>query len=178
MDPHAVDVGQSRILRNAGSQINDAGDTIATRYSEGTAAAVIDKLVNGQWQPVRGMPYRTNEYRDDGAGGVSSNDGAVLTEACDAPIAGGISPRSYVRDQSGPNWTIRETIPLVIPEAPDESVQHFSLAIGGTGNTIVAQVNQWPANPFYFDLPSEVQVFTRVSGAYSKLSALPTGRLA
>jgi hypothetical protein len=151
--------------------INDAGDTIATPYSEGTPAVAIYKLIGGAWQPIRGLRYRAGESCYDE--GVLSSDGAVLAESCDWQPPGGALPVSHVRVFSGPNWTVREDIPLTLPEST--SVQHFSLAIDGTGNTIVAQVNEWPPNPFYFDLPSEVQVFSRSGGAYSKVAAFRPG---
>jgi len=148
--------------------INDAGDTIATPDNQ----VAIYKLVGGQWQLSRSIPYSTGEGCDDE--GVLSNDGAVLAESCDGPVTGQ-GHRSYVRTFSGPNWTTRQDIPLTLPEAPNETVQHFSLAIDGTGKTIVAQLNQWPSNWDDTDFPSEVQAFTRASGIYSKVAAFRPG---
>lgn len=149
--------------------LNDAGDIIATPYSEGTPRVAIYRLIDGAWQPIRGIPYRTGESCYDE--GVLSSDGAVLAESCDGPP--GRSYRSHVRVFSGANWTVREEIPLTLPETV--SVQHFSLAIDGTGNTIVAQVNDSPPNFEYMDVPSEVQVFSRAGGAYAKVAAFRPG---
>ncbi len=146
--------------------INDAGDTIATPYSEGVPRIAIYKLINGVWQGVRGISNRQGEYCY--SEGVLSDDGAVVADVCEG------GRQVYVRTHSGPNWTVREDIPLTLPENPP-SLEYHALAIDGTGDTIVAQINDFPPNWEYLDVPSEVQVFSRTGGAYSKVAAFRPG---
>ncbi len=157
--------------------MNDAGDTIATPYGEvGDAAhrVAIYKQINGAWQPVRGIADRAGHTEFCGEG-VLSSDGAVVAETCSEQLPGTALSRTYVRTHSGPNWTVREDIELFLSEDPNAPLEHFGLAIDGTGNTVAAQINEFPPNPFFLDLPSEVQVFSRTGGAYSRVARFKPG---
>ncbi len=154
--------------------INDAGDTIAVPYSEGAARVAIYKLVSGVWQPIRGISNRAGHSEFCGEG-VLSSDGAVVGEVCSEQVPGTLRQRTYVRTHRGDNWTAREDIELFLPEDPDESVEYHGLAIDGTGDTIVAQLNEYPSNPSDENLPSEVQVFSRAGGSYAKTATFKPG---
>jgi hypothetical protein len=83
--------------------------------------------------------------------------------------------RDYVRVHSGPNWTVREDVDLKLSDNPNTDIEHHALAIDGNGDTIVAQLNDFPSNPDQTDLPSEVQVFSRTGGAYARVATFKPG---
>ena len=119
--------------------INDAGDTLATPYGQAdyngsVHHVVIYKLVNGAWQPVRGITDRAGHTEFCGEGTLS-NDGSVVAETCDEQPPGTLSFRAYVRTHSGPNWTVREDIELFLPDDPTSALEHVGIAIDGTAAT-------------------------------------------
>jgi trimeric autotransporter adhesin len=152
--------------------INDAGDLIALGSGEYTPEqkprhAYIYRKVGDAWQGVRGIqavPGR--EYCDYGA---LSADGSTLVQNCRRPTEDGL--RNYVRAYSGPNWTIREEMPLEIPASPDIGVYSVGIAVDRTGSTIAAQVY---VDEHGGDGPAEVHVFHR-DGAYSRVAILQPG---
>ncbi|HUQ10684.1 MAG TPA: hypothetical protein VM146_10255 [Steroidobacteraceae bacterium] len=155
--------------------INDAGDTIATPYSEGTPRVAIYKLIDGAWKPIRGISNRAGVTEYCEGDGVLSNDGSTVAEICAVATGGYPVYRDYVRTHSGPNWTVREEVDLHLTDNPRTDIEHHALAIDGTGNTIVAQLNDVPSNPNQLDLPSEVQVFSRTGGAYARVATFKPG---
>ena len=146
--------------------INDAGDTIATPYSQGAQRVAIYKLIDGSWQGVRGLSNRTGEYCY--GEGVMSSDSTVVADYCTS------GRRLYVRTHSGPNWTVRTETDLELPEHPF-GVDSRELAIDGAGNTIVAEIYEIPSTAEPTNLPSEVQVLSRNGGIYSKTAAFRPG---
>jgi hypothetical protein len=157
--------------------INDTGDTIATPYGEQEFEdrphrVAIYKLLNGAWQPVRGIADRAG-HREFCGEGVLSRDGSTVAETCAEQPPGTLDDRTYVRTHSGANWTMREDFELEIP-GEGETLLATNLAIDATGNTIAAQMRQFPNFEFLGGL-AEVQVFTRTGGAYSKVATFKPG---
>jgi hypothetical protein len=155
--------------------INDAGDTIATPYSGATPRVAIYKLIGGAWTPIRGISNRVGVTEYCEGDGVLSSDGSTVAEVCAVATGGYPIYRVYVRTHSGPNWTVREDVELRLSDNADTDIEHHALAIDGTGNTVVAQLNDFPSNPDQLDLPSEVQVFSRAGGAYARVAIFRPG---
>ncbi len=154
--------------------MNDAGDTIAVANGYSFTPAnprqvFIYKLTGGAWQPVRGIgdTYPESCYR-----GVLSGDGTTVAETCIGP--GGSNGITYVRTHSGPNWTARADLPLEMFVAGDWGYDHGGLGIDITGDTIAAKVSVSPGRD-PDNGPSEVHVFKRTSGVYSKVAILSPG---
>jgi hypothetical protein len=153
--------------------LNDAGDTLAIAHGENSNPSLpqgvaIYKLVDGVWQPVRGIGNRAgrNEICDQG---VLSGDGSTVAESCEEGAVGTTPARVYVRTHSGTNWTRREDLPLQM--SVSASVYgHRGIAIDGTGHTIAAQI--YAGN----DGPSEVHMFEREDdGEYERENVLTPG---
>ena len=87
---------------------------------------------------------------------------------------GGPQLRLFVRTHSGPNWTVREDLPLELPVAGEFGFGGSGLGIDASGDTIAAHVyaNHGPDPDVG---PSEVHVFKRSAGVYSKVAALTPG---
>jgi hypothetical protein len=158
--------------------LNDAGDTLAIARGEALDPPVprrvdIYKLANGAWTPVRSigdMPGLV-EFCDHG---VFSRDGSTVAEACSEISSAGTQSRLYVRTHSGPNWTVREDVPLELPVTGDFGFGSLGLGIDASGDTIAAQVTL-NHGPEPNTGPAEVLVFKRSAGVYSKVAALTPG---
>jgi hypothetical protein len=152
--------------------INDAGDTVALASGDDIDATTprrvfIYRLTGGNWQPVRTLGYRANEGCSTG---VLSRDGSTIAEQCGQGTG---TVRDYVRVHSGPNWTVREEIPLTMAVSSDDGYGNIGLGISGNGNTIAAQIfRNWGPEPNMG--PAEVHVFKR-DGAWSKVATLTPG---
>lgn len=158
--------------------INDAGDTIAVPYGVAEAASqphrvAIYKLVGGTWRPVRALTDRAS-YVEHCGDGVMSRDGTTIAETCDARPPGTPAAINYVRTHSGPNWTVREDIPLTMSTPNDLGFGHFGLAIDDAGKTIAAQIHALYM-PHLDVGPAEVQVFSKAGGAWSKVTTMRPG---
>jgi hypothetical protein len=158
--------------------INDAGDTIATPYGEqgleGQPHRVaIYRFLDGAWRVVRGLADRAGhaEFCEEG---VMSRDGSTIAEVCDEQPPGSFELRYYVRMHSGPNWTVREDLPLALSAHSDFGYGHGGLAIDGTGQTVAAQMRVLHG-PHDDMGPAEVQVFSRAGGSWSKVATLAPG---
>ncbi len=161
--------------------LNEAGDTLAIARGEALDPPVprrvdIYKLANGVWTPVRSIADRPGIFELCNDQGLLSRDGSTVAEVCNERTAsgGGTQLRLYVRTHSGPNWTVREDLPLELPVTGDFGFGSGGLGIDASGDTIAANVslNHGP-NP---DMgPSEVHVFKRTAGVYSKVAALTPG---
>lgn len=152
--------------------INDAGDTIAVASGDNITAATpkkifIYKLINGAWQPVRGIGESTGESCYFG---TFSRDGSTVAEQC---AAGPTPVRQYVRLYSGANWTLREELPLELAVASDYGFGNSGIGISADGSTLAAQIHKnYGPNPNMG--PAEVHVFHK-DGAWSKVAALTPG---
>ncbi len=152
--------------------INDTGDLIAVGSGESVDPAVprhayLYRNVNGAWQPVRDIQSTPGSaYCDNGA---LSADGSTLAQNCRRSTPNGL--QNYVRTHSGPNWTVREEMPLEMAPYSDYVVYSNSLAIDRTGSTIAANVYMETHGG---DGPGEVHVFHR-DGAYSRVAIFTPG---
>ena len=175
---------RTRVLSGARGQygrwvsINDAGDTIATPYgeqifSERPHRVAIYKLIDGTWQGVRGItdPAGHREFCDRGA---MSRDGSTVAESCVEQVPGTTQIRFYVRTHSGPNWTARADMELELDASSGQGNVLGGIGLSATGDTIAAQIRV-DHEPREDMGPSEVQVFRRVSGVYSKVTSLTPG---
>ncbi len=155
--------------------INDAGDTIAVASGDNLTAVTpkrvfIYRLTNGTWIPVRGLGYASGESCYDGA---FSRDGSTVVEQC----AAGPNPvRYYARTHSGPNWAVRDELPLELGVSSDDGFGNRGIDISADGNTVAAQIYKF-YGPDPNMGPSEVHVFHR-DGAWSKVATLRSGRMA
>jgi hypothetical protein len=154
--------------------MNDAGDTVAVASGYSFTPAnprrvFIYRLTNGAWQPVRGIG---DTYPESCHRGVLSGDGTTVAETCIGP--GGANGLSYVRTHSGPNWTVRADLPLEMSVSSDWGYDHGGLGIDTTGDTIAAKVSV-NSGPDPDIGPSEVHVFQRSSGVYSRVAVLAPG---
>jgi hypothetical protein len=154
--------------------INDAGDTIAVASHEQAASAsyrhlFIYRLINGTWQPVRDLrSTSSSEFCNHGA---LSADGSTVVQACKFGTWN-TTLRNYVRILSGPNWTVREEVPLELASASSTDLFTIGIATDRTGDTIAAQIAE-DTNAISGG-PSEVHVFRR-NGAYSRVAVLAPG---
>jgi hypothetical protein len=158
-------------------EINDAGDTIAAPYgvpeSTQPRRVAIYKLIDGTWRPVRALADRPS-YPERCGEGVMSRDGTTIAETCHAQPPGAPAAITYVRVHSGPNWTLREDIPLKMSAPSALGYGHTGIAIDATGKAIAAQIHVLP-EPHLDTGPAEVQLFSKESGAWSKVSTLTRG---
>jgi hypothetical protein len=174
---------RSRLYAAAGSRgsfgrwvsLNDTADLIAVGSGESVEASIprhafIYRKVGDAWKLVRDIQATPGtEYCDVGA---LSADGSTLVEACRQVTESEIL-RNYVRTHSGPDWTIREEMALEIAGAQsDEGVYSYGLAVDRTGSTIAAQIL---VDAHSGEGPSEVHVFHRDGGAYSRVARLTPG---
>ena len=155
--------------------VSDAGDLIALGSGKSTSPSVprhalIYRNVDGTWKAVRDIKATPDtEYCDHGA---LSGDGSTLVQTCrEGTLFSTV--RNYVRTYSGPNWTVREDMPLQIASATRTTLWSIGLAVDGTGDTIAAHIYE-DRNPTSSDGPSEVHVFHR-DGAYSRVAVLTPG---
>lgn len=152
--------------------INDAGNLIALQSGDNIEAntprrVFFYRLTNGAWQPVRGIADLPNEGC---VNGELSGDGSTLAEHCSR---GPVPYRLYVRTHSGPNWTVREEIPLEMSVSSENGFRGSGIGISADGNTIAAQIYKfWGADPNLG--PAEVQVFKR-AGAWTRTGTLTPG---
>jgi hypothetical protein len=177
---------RSRLYAGAGSRgsfgnwvsINDAGDLIAVASGESYVSSIprqvfIYRNINGSWEPVRSISAIPETYCDNNA---LSADGSTLVQSCldrqGPPLYRRL--RNYLRTWSGPNWTVREDIPLEIAGASSAEMQGRGLAVDRTGSTIAAQIYEISAVSQGGDGLAEVQVFHR-DGAYSRAAVLSPG---
>lgn len=158
--------------------INDAGDTVAIAFgaafpSEPTQRVAIYKLIGGQWQPVRGItPW--SGYSEYCYVGAFSRDGSTVAESCDVAKPGR-GFETVIRTYSGPNWSVREDVPLVRTGSyPGAGNALPAIAVDGTGNTIVASLYENP-NPSYLGGPVEVKLFTRNAGHFENTANFQPG---
>ncbi len=151
--------------------INDSGDIIAVDAGNVFTQTVprntfIYRKTNGSWQPVRAI--RSRAGAEFCAYGALSGDGSTIVEAC---REGTLSTtlRSYVRTHSGPNWTVREEIPLELVASTAPRTYTIGIATDDSGDTIAAQVYEdWPDDT---RVRVEVMVFKR-DGAYSMVDRI------
>jgi hypothetical protein len=152
--------------------INDTGDLIAVGSGESVDPAVnrhayIYRKVSGTWQPVRDIQSTPGSaYCDNGA---MSADGSTLAQNCRRSTPDGL--QNYVRAYSGPNWTVREEMPLEMAPQSDFGLYSIGLAVDRTGSTIAAHVYMETHGG---DGPGEVHVFHR-DGAYSRVAIFTPG---
>jgi trimeric autotransporter adhesin len=154
--------------------LNDAGDTIAVASGYSFTPAnprrvFIYKLTNGAWDPVRGIG---DTYPESCFSGVLSGDGSTVAETCVGP--GGSNGLTYVRTHSGPNWTVRADLPLEMSVPSDWGYDHGGLGIDFAGDTIAAKVSVNSGRDPDVG-PSEVHVFKRTTGVYSRAAVLSPG---
>jgi hypothetical protein len=157
--------------------INDAGDLIALSRGESYDPAkprhvVLYRNINGSWQAVRSFPASYPTFCDRHA---LSADGSTLVQSC--ILSSTSSPqvlRTYLRTWSGPNWTVREDIPLEFAGSSGVALPGAGLAVDGTGSTIAVNTRDENAGTVEGTERFEVQVFHR-DGTYSKVAALLPG---
>jgi hypothetical protein len=161
--------------------MNDAGDTIAVASGEAVEPAVsswvfIYKLNNGVWQPVRAFQDQPGDAIGCGDSALSG-DGTTVAQTCIERDSAGNVLRRFVRMHSGPNWTVRDDLPMVMSTPSADGYGMFGVTLDGTGDTVAAQIHAFdppfPAPPT--NGPAEVHVFKRSAGVYSKVAELTTG---
>ncbi len=156
--------------------INDAADIIAVASREDGASAsyrhlFIYRKINGSWQPVRDL--RTTSATEFCNHGALSADGSTVVQAC-REGTWNTTLSNHVRVFSGPNWTVREELPLQLASAGGTRLYTIGIDTDRTGDTIAAQIYE-DTNASGGDFgPSEVHVFRR-DGAYSRVAVLAPG---
>jgi hypothetical protein len=148
--------------------LNDAGDTLALQTRTIDPVVLIYRLTGGTWQPVRQLP--ADAFCNEG---TLSRDGSTVAEPC-VSDAGTPAVRSYVRVHSGPNWSVREELPLTMSTSGPEGYGHSAIAVDATGNTIAAQV-YIPNIDGAENQPAQVNVFKRTAGVYAQVAELKPG---
>lgn len=155
--------------------INDAGDVIAVDSGDSSTYMVqrsifIYRKINGSWQPVRAIGSAFGKVFCQH--GALSGDGSSVVETCREGSMT-TTTRRYLRIHSGPNWTVREEIPLEMV-APSTATRFSSIgvAVDDSGSTIAAQI--FTDGPGQRTGPVEVQVFRR-QGAFSRVAVLTPG---
>jgi hypothetical protein len=155
--------------------LNDAGDVIAVDSGDSSTAVVprniyLYRKINGSWQPVRAIGAGLGtEFCQHGA---LSGDGSTVVETCREGTMI-VTTRRYVRVHSGPNWTVREEIPLeMLSPSTASRFGSVGIATDDSGGTIAAQI--YADGPDQFNGPVEVQVFKR-EDAFSRVAVLTPG---
>jgi hypothetical protein len=148
--------------------LDDAGATLAVATGTVDRFVLIYRMVDGTWQPVRQVNSRG--FCNDG---TLSRDGSTLVQPC-VSDGGTPSVRSYVQVHSGPNWTVREEVPLTMATTGPEGYGHSAVAVDDTGDTIAAQVYLPNINGAE-NQPAQVNVFRRTAGSYAQVAVLKPG---
>jgi trimeric autotransporter adhesin len=152
--------------------INDAGNVLAVATGELTRQVLMYRLIDDTWRVVATITDTPGQAEFCDAG-VLSRDGSTVAEPCyDGAPAGEGS--DYVRVHSGPNWSVRENLPLQLSVASEEGYGHEGIGISGDGDTIAAHVYV-PDIPATVNGPSQVHVFRRSAGVFSKVAELSPG---
>jgi hypothetical protein len=156
--------------------VNDAGDTIAVASGDGNTAATpkrifIYKLISGVWQPVRGI---SDGFQEACYYGTFSRDGSTVAEQCSR--GQGDATRLYVRLHSGPNWSVREELPLDLGLYGQRGIDYANVGIGisANGDTVAANISR-SYGPDPNMGPSEVHVFQKSGGGWTKTATLAPG---
>jgi hypothetical protein len=149
--------------------LNDAGDILAVATGTVFRSVLMYRLIDGSWQPVRNIdqPNFCSE-------GVLSGDGSMVAESC-VRQAGTPQVNSYVRYHTGPNWTFQGLLTLDMDTPPpDEGYGHIGIGVDFAGDTIAAQV-YIPDVPEVVNGPSQVNVYRRDNGVFSRVAELKPG---
>jgi hypothetical protein len=159
--------------------INDAGDTLAVATGDNTDPPVPDsvdiyELTSGAWQPVRSIRARPGHAESCANQAVLSRDGSTVAQNCFESATATAPARNFVRTHSGPNWTVLADLPLQLAASSDYGYGTFGLAVDATGDTVAAQIFVFNG-PFPNMGPSQVHVFKRNAGVYSKVAELSPG---
>jgi hypothetical protein len=160
--------------------INDAGDTLAVakglafNQSEPYGVAIY-KFMSGAWQPVRLIATPKGQQAGCSNMGVLSRDGSAVALDCGAPPTATSPARRFIRVYSGPNWTEHDDLPMQMSVSSQYGYgSRGGLAIDATGDTVAAQIYLFDG-PTGEVGPSEVHVFKRTAGVYSKVAELSPG---
>jgi hypothetical protein len=160
--------------------INDAGDTLAVAnglsFNQPEPYGVaIYKFMSGVWQSVRLIATPKGQQVGCSNRGVLSRDGSAVALDCGAPPTATSPARRFIRVYSGPNWTERDDLPMQMSVSSQYGYgTRGGLAIDATGDTVAAQIYLIDG-PFGEAGPSQVHVFKRAAGVYSKVAELSPG---
>jgi hypothetical protein len=157
--------------------LSDSGYTLAAEF-RGTGGAgtgiALYKLVAGVWHNVRIVPDSLDGFEHCDTATVLSRDGSTLAQHCIVPSSPTSAERHLIRTWSGNNWTVRNDIPLESSSPSSLGYANSGLGISANGDTIAANI--------YVTVPdspeagaSQVNVFKRTNGVYSKVAELTPG---
>jgi len=160
--------------------INDAGDTLAVAVGMAfnqpePYGVAIFKLTSGTWKLVRLIATPKGSHPGCSNRGVLSRDGSAVALACGEPPIATSPARNFIRVYSGPNWTAYDDLPMQMSVSSQYGYgSRGGLAIDATGDTVAAQIFLI-VGPLGEVGPSQVHVFKRIAGVYSKVAELSPG---
>jgi len=163
--------------------INDAGDTLAVANGLSSNqpqpyGVAIYKFMSGTWKSVRLIATPKGQPGGCSNQGVLSRDGSTVALDCGGggTATAPSTARRFIRVYSGPNWTDQDDLTMQMSVSSQYGYgTRGGLAIDATGDTVAAQIYLFDG-PTTGDVgPSEVHVFKRTAGVYSKVAELSPG---